>query len=110
MQPVGRGWVVQDDLEDLTAEEVGESIRATIAKALLFWAREGGSWRVVETVLIALRASTVLGRRIADYQRHVRHSCYAASTEGAAIDYYVINVGEGRHGADGNSRGTSSLQ
>ena len=35
-QPVGGGWVVQHDLENLTAEKVGESIEATVAKGLLF--------------------------------------------------------------------------
>lgn len=101
MQPVGRGWVVQDDLEDLTAEEVGECIWSTIAKALLFWAREGRGWGFVETVLIALRASTVLGRRVADYQRHVRHSYYAAIMVGVAIGEicYVWGRAEGGMGS-----------
>lgn len=41
--------VVQDDLKDFVAEEVGEPIRPTVAKALLFGTRKGRRRSIVGT-------------------------------------------------------------
>lgn len=46
------GRVVENDLEDLGAEEVGESIGCSINKGLMLGTREGGGrWIVVARVI-----------------------------------------------------------
>ncbi len=46
---MGGGGIVQDDLENLGAEEVGQGLSPLIHTAVLLWGREGGGRCIVVT-------------------------------------------------------------
>jgi len=93
---MGGGGIVQHNLEDLGAEEVGQDIGSLVRAAILLWGREGG-WRCVVVARdffsvggrddalrnlqpltagrprISIRSSvtrTILGGHLPRYQRH----------------------------------------
>ena len=54
MQSVSSGGIVQHNLENLSAEEVGQAIRTSIHESLLLWTREGGGRRVVGSRIVSI--------------------------------------------------------